>query len=132
MARHMTACERLRIFVVDDNVCVADTVSLVLREAGFHVTTFYDAIPAVQHALQFPPDAVITDYSMPNMNGLVFAAWLQEHCPDCKIVILTGDAALVAETADGDLKFTLLQKPAHPDSLIAAVLNNTDRDLRED
>lgn len=52
----MTASARLRIFVVDDNVCVADTVSLVLCEAGFQVTTFYNALLAVQHALQSKPD----------------------------------------------------------------------------
>jgi CheY-like chemotaxis protein len=118
----MTASARSRIFVVDDNVCAADTVSLIQCEAGFQVTTFYDALPAVQHALESQPDAVITDYSMPSMNGLELAAWLQEHCPDCKIVILTADAAFVAKTADGELKFTLLEKPTDPDALIAAVL----------
>jgi FixJ family two-component response regulator len=117
----MTSIARLRIFVVDDDVCVADTVSVALREAGFQVTTFYDALLSVQHALLFQPDTVITDYSMPNMDGQL-AAWLQEHCPGCKIVILTGDVPLVTEKADGMLKFTLLEKPAHPDALIAAVL----------
>lgn len=111
----------VRIFVVDDNECVADLISIVLCRAGFQVVTFYDALPALHHALEARPDAVVTDYSMPHMNGLEFAAWLQDHFPDCKIVILTGDVASVTEEAAGDVKFTLLEKPAHPDELITAV-----------
>jgi DNA-binding response OmpR family regulator len=112
---------RSRIFVVDDDVCLADMVSLILHEAGFQVSTFYDALSAAQYALEYQPDAVITDYSMPHMNGLEFAAWLQEHCPDCEIVILSGDATLDAKIREAEMDFTLLQKPAHPDALIAAV-----------
>jgi DNA-binding response OmpR family regulator len=117
----MTASSRLRILVVDDDVSVADTSSLVLRHAGFQVTTFYDPLLAAQHALEFEPHAVITDYSMPNMNGLELAAWLHQHCPDCKIVIISGEAAAVAERVNDGLKFTLLQKPVDPRALIAAV-----------
>jgi CheY-like chemotaxis protein len=110
-----------RILVVDDNVCVAETVSMSLRYAGFQVTTFYDALPAVQHALTTAPDAVVTDYSMPNMNGLEFAAWLQENCPDCKIVIISGEVSAVLTQPHGTLKFTLLEKPVDPGTLIAAI-----------
>jgi len=117
----MTEHAKVRIFVVDDNECVADLVSIVLCRAGFQVFTFYDALPALRHALEARPDAVITDYSMPNMNGLEFATWLQGHFPECKIVILTGDAASVTEKAASNVRFTLLEKPAQPDELITAL-----------
>ena len=44
----------VRIFVVDDNECVADLISIVLCRAGFQVVTFYDALPALHHALDAP------------------------------------------------------------------------------
>lgn len=112
---------RSRVFVIDDDESVADVVSQVLRHAGFQVTTFYDALAALRHALESKPDVVVTDYSMPNMNGLEVAAWLRENCPDCKIVIISGIAAEVAERADSNLEFTLLQKPIDRRALISAM-----------
>lgn len=116
-----TASARSRVFVVDDDRSVADTVALVLQRAGFQVTTFYDAVSAAQYALAFAPHTVVTDFSMPGMNGLELAAWLQQHLPCCKIVIISGEAATVAEQANDGLNFSLLQKPVAPQILIAAV-----------
>jgi DNA-binding NtrC family response regulator len=70
--------------VVDDDASIADAVSAVLCLAGFDVTTFYDPLHAAQHAIQSEPHVVITDYSMPNMNGLELAAIMQERYPACK------------------------------------------------
>lgn len=112
---------RFRIFVVDDDASVADTVSAVLRYAGFEVTTFYDPFLTMLHALESEPHVVITDYAMPKMNGLELATRLQKLYPACKIVILTGQAALVAEQVANGLNFTLLQKPVLPRALIEAV-----------
>lgn len=117
----MIESTKLRIFVVDDNARVADLVSIVLRNVGFQVFTFYDAHSAMRQALESQPDVVVTDYSMPHMDGLELATWLQDYWPECKIVILTGDAVSVAEKATGATNFTLLHKPAHPDALIAVV-----------
>jgi DNA-binding NtrC family response regulator len=117
----MTASARSRVFVVDDDRSVADMVAMVLHQAGFQVTTFYDAVSATQYALECEPHTVVTDFSMPHMNGLELAAWLQDHFPDCKIVIISGEAAAIAEQANDGLKFTLLQKPVKPQIMIAAV-----------
>jgi DNA-binding NarL/FixJ family response regulator len=89
--------------------------------AGFRVITFYNPLLAAQYALESEPHPVITDYSMPHMNGPELAAWLQRHCPECKIVIISGEAAAVAEQVNPGLKFTLLQKPVDPCAPIAAV-----------
>lgn len=117
----MAASTGIRVFVVDDDVFVAEVVSAVLSHAGFEVSTFNDALSAARHARQSAPQVVITDYSMPQITGLMLAAWLRENCPECKIVILTGEAAVVAEHAVVGLRFTLLKKPATPSELIAAV-----------
>ncbi len=117
----MAANTRSRILVVDDDPSVATAVSAVLCHAGFDVTTFHDPLPAIQFALESEPHVVITDYAMPNMNGLELAAWLQARYPACKLVILSGQASTVAEQPANGLKFILLQKPAHPVTLIDAI-----------
>jgi DNA-binding NtrC family response regulator len=58
---------------------------------------------------------------MPDMNGLEFAAWLHENCLNSKVVILTAEAAAVAERAVSGLNFTLLQKPIESKKLIGTV-----------
>jgi FixJ family two-component response regulator len=117
----MTINTKSRIIVVDDDKAVADTIALVLRHAGFQVSTFYEALPAAQHALESSPYAVVTDYSMPKMNGLALAAWLRDNCPGCKIVIVSGEAVPIEKESKGALNFTVLQKPVDVRVLIAAV-----------
>lgn len=111
----------VRILVVDDDESVAFVASEILRDAGYAVSTFNDALLAAQFALESTPDVVVTDYSMPHINGLVLTAWLSMNCPACKTVIMSGEVGTVAERAPMGLKFTLIQKPFAADVLIAAV-----------
>jgi DNA-binding response OmpR family regulator len=117
----MTRSAKSRAIVVDDDKAVADYVALVLRHAGFEVSTFYSALPAAQYAREFAPDLVVTDYSMPDMNGLVFAYWLRENFPSCKVVIISGEISVVERAAKGGPSFTLLQKPFNLKVLLAAI-----------
>jgi CheY-like chemotaxis protein len=110
-----------RVLVVDDDKLLAYVISEVLRDAGFDVSTFNDALLAAQFALKSPPDVVVTDYVMPDIDGLVLTAWLRENYPACKVVIVSGDAATVKEQAPIGLKFALLQKPFPTELLITAV-----------
>jgi len=72
-------------------------------------------------AREFAPDLVVTDYSMPDMNGLTFAYWLRENFPSCKIVIISGEISVVEQKAKGGSSFTLLQKPFNLKVLLAAI-----------
>jgi FixJ family two-component response regulator len=110
------------VFVVDDEPRVADTVALILRAAGFHVTTFYDGSAVLAaHGNGPAPDVVVTDFSMPGVDGLALAAWLEEHHPECRIVMITGQATVPGQNADRGGHFTLLRKPVSPLKLIEVV-----------
>lgn len=117
----MSKCRKSRAIVVDDDIAVADFVALSLRQAGFEVSAFYSALPARRYAREFAPDLVVTDYSMPDMNGLAFAYWLRENCPSCKIVIISGEISVVEREAKSGQSFTLLQKPFNLKVLLAAI-----------
>jgi DNA-binding NtrC family response regulator len=110
-----------RIFVVDDDVSVANVVSDVLSNAGYEVFTFYEPLSAMRETRNTRPDVVVSDYAMPGMNGLEFTTWLHENCPNSKVVILTAEAAAVTERAVSGLIFTLLQKPIESEKLIDTV-----------
>ena len=118
------------VFVVDDDRVLADTISAVLRSVGFQVRTFYDGLPAINHAIESKPDVIVTDYRMPT-NGLRLASWLKDYCPACKVVLISGDAPTCnLEQADHGYRFTLLEKPVDPAMLIEAVGRAAGHNLR--
>ncbi len=109
------------VFVVDDDRLLADAISAVLRSAGFRVRTFYDGLPAINHAIESKPDVIVTDYRMPT-NGLRLASWLKDYCPACKVVLISGDVSTCnLDQADHGYRFTLLEKPVDSATLIEAV-----------
>lgn len=79
-----------RIFVVDDERCIADTLEVILRKAGYEVSAFYNAQTALAQAAFRSPDLVITDIMMPGMNGVEMAVLLKERNPTCKILLFSG------------------------------------------
>ena len=38
----------IRIFVVDDEHCIADTLAVILRKSGYEASAFYDAQSALE------------------------------------------------------------------------------------
>jgi len=117
-----------QIFVVDDEHCIADTVAVILRRAGYEATAFYDAQSALEQIELCCPDLVITDVVMPGMNGVEMAVLIRDRHPDCRILLFSGNAA----TADflGNVRkqgydFDLLAKPIHPSDLLARIKSAT-------
>src|SRR6266542_950517 len=108
------------VFVVDDEEHIANTCSLILQAAGCQVYTFYDGADVLSHAPTIVPDVVVTDFEMPKMNGLALAAWLREHYPQCRVVMITGHAGALPNVERGG-HFTLLNKPVPAQELIAIV-----------
>jgi CheY-like chemotaxis protein len=62
-----------RILVVDDNVDGARSLSILLRQMGHEVQTAFDGLAAVEMARKNPPEVVLLDIGMPQMNGLQVA-----------------------------------------------------------
>jgi CheY-like chemotaxis protein len=60
----------LKILVVEDNDDSRDLLHFLLTTKGFNVTTAIDGKEGVYMAKVEKPDLVITDLTMPNMNGL--------------------------------------------------------------
>src|SRR5688500_12965691 len=58
------------ILVADDESHILHVVSLKLRNAGYRVLTARDGQEALEMAQQERPDLLITDYHMPQLNGL--------------------------------------------------------------
>jgi CheY-like chemotaxis protein len=112
---------RLKVLVVDDEKLIADTVSEILKGAGFHVMAAYDGWAALEAANHFRPDYLLSDVLMPRMNGVELAITIQKIHPTAKILLFSGQAGISEILLDGQqqgLKFVLIAKPIHPLKLI--------------
>ena len=113
---------RGRILVVDDDAVTARFMAHALgKRGGFEVQHARDARSALALAGSQSFDLVITDVEMPGMTGLELLRALRGISPDLPVAVITGhaslDYAVEAIRSDAD---EFLEKPVHPDELIAA------------
>ena len=81
----------LRILYVDDEPCLLDIGKMFLeREGLFVVDTLPEAIQAFSHIRKNPYDAIISDYEMPEMNGIAFLKQLRTTGNTTPFIVFTG------------------------------------------
>ena len=113
-----------RIFVVDDEKWIADTLVVILSRFGYEASAFYDAQSALEQVELCCPELVISDIVMPGVSGLEMAVIIRKRHPSCKILLLSGQAATIdmLEGVRGQgHNFDLLTKPIYPKELLAKV-----------
>lgn len=109
---------RARVLLVDDDDHVRHMLSRVLQSAGHEVTPLKSATAALA-AWQGPYDAVLTDYGMPQMNGLEFAREVQNVAPGTPVIVLTGwspSGSDFSELVEGVAQ--VLPKPLNMEALL--------------
>jgi PAS domain S-box-containing protein len=86
--------DRSRILVVDDEDNVLLTVSTILADRGYRVSTASGGQQAIELIRRDPFDLVLTDLSMKDCDGLEVLAAVREHQPETVAIMLTGYASL--------------------------------------
>jgi two-component system response regulator FixJ len=113
---------RGKVYVIDDDEAMRDSLDFLLGAAGFHVTLFESA----QHFLDTLPDAsfgcVVSDVRMPGIDGIEMLKRLKASRSTFPVVIMTGhgDVPLAVEAMKlGAVDF--LEKPFEDDRLIGMI-----------
>lgn len=113
--------EGRRIFVIDDEDTIADSLAEILKGHGFDAVPFYEGKDAIDSARERCPDIVLSDVIMPRLNGIETVLAIRQTCPAARIVLFSGQAGtadiLRQARADGH-EFELLPKPLHPEQLL--------------
>jgi DNA-binding NtrC family response regulator len=113
-----------RIFVVDDEYVIATTLATILERSGFDAISFTDPLKALDAARLHAPDLLISDVVMPEISGIELAIGVKKSCPDCKILLFSGQAAtanLLQEARDDGYDFELISKPIHPTEFLKKI-----------
>jgi signal transduction histidine kinase len=108
----------LRIMVVDDEPVIAEVLAAMLNKDGHEVTIETDPHKALQWVTGHPLNLVITDKSMPLMEGDELAAAIKAACPSVKVMMVTGYGT---GEPPGPAVDHVLGKPVGLDSLRQAV-----------
>ncbi len=110
-----TMATPMRVLLVDDDAMVREVMASELDARGFLVTTAIDG-PAALALLDGgqQTELLITDYTMPGMNGLALIEECRRRRPALPALLLTGHAEAAAEvalSAAQDRLTLLLYKP---------------------
>ena len=82
-----------KIVVVDDEKIVTSAFKTLLKVEGFSDAHFFNnPDEAVEFLKSNTPDLVISDFLMPQMNGLEFLSEVNKMYPEVSKILLTGYA----------------------------------------
>ena len=112
-----------RVFVVDDEPVIARTLAQILSMNGLSATAFTQPLEALEAARLQAPHLLLTDVMMPTLNGVELAIQVKALCPECKVMLFSGQASTVNFLAEASalIGTVVLAKPLHPRVLLAAV-----------
>lgn len=113
---------KAHILVVDDDPRITDLLRRILAYEGYSVAIAASGSEALNRSLERPPDLVVLDIMLPELNGLEVAQRLRAAGDNVPILMLTArdtvaDRVKGLETGADDY----LVKPFAPEELVARV-----------
>jgi CheY-like chemotaxis protein len=110
-----------KVLVVDDEQVIADTLCMIFAEEGFEAHAVYSTAEALTRARELRPDFIVSDVILPGINGIEAAVEICRFLPDCKILLISGQAAtsdMLEKAHSEGHEFEILAKPVEPEFLI--------------
>jgi DNA-binding NarL/FixJ family response regulator len=91
--------ERIRVLIADDHHGMLDDIRCLLEPEFDVVGVVEDGQALISAADAFQPDVIVTDISMPRMNGIEAARLIIKKNPASRIILLTAynDSALLEQ-----------------------------------
>ena len=111
-----------RVLIADDEEVIADTLAMILSQAGFEAQAVYSGEEALSILHVFNPDMLISDVIMSGITGIETAIRVRALLPSCKVLLFSGQATtrnLLDVARVQGYEFELLTKPVHPADLLA-------------
>ena len=112
-----------QILVVDDEPDIRTLIDEILSEEGYRVATAADAAEARESFRSRPPQLVLLDVWMPDVDGItLLKEWSRDGGPACPIVVMSGHGTVetaVEATRLGAVDF--VEKPLSLQKLLRTV-----------
>jgi PAS domain S-box-containing protein len=116
-----------RLLVVDDEPAIVRALKRLLERLGYSVVGMSDSVVALERFRGAPQefDLLLSDVTMPRMDGLTLAAEVRRIRADLPIILATGLTEQVA--GNGGPAHTVLAKPVTVEDLTRAVREALER-----
>ncbi len=119
-----------RIVLVDDEEMVTQNLEMLLSmETGYESVSFNQPASALEYLKNNKADVVLSDFIMPEMNGLDLLAHVKKVQPTCSRLLLTGyadkESAIRAINEVG--LFQYLEKPWENEFVMITLRNAVER-----
>jgi len=113
-----------RIYIVDDEPDMVELLATVLKGEGFEVETYTDGRAALARVLDEPPELLLLDLMMPDLDGFELLKLLRLDARGREVVVLvvsarTGHRAQLETLQLGANAY--IYKPFSPRELVAQV-----------
>jgi CheY-like chemotaxis protein len=112
---------RRRVVIVEDNRATADSMRLLLHLAGYEVRVAYNGPDGVRAAEEWPPDIVLCDIGLPELDGYEVAIALRQHpeTAQARLIAITAYGSEAARRRSQEVGFEEhFVKPVDPDVLL--------------
>jgi CheY-like chemotaxis protein len=116
--------EKKVVLVIDDDVDILESLSIVLAAEGFEVLTVSSGREGLALLDQRTPDIILCDMMMESIDaGMQTARQIKQKKPAVPVYLLSSIAAATAATTEiRDLGFNgVLQKPVDPQHVVTVV-----------
>jgi len=105
---------KTRILVVEDDATVRLTISKVLYDEGYDVSTANDGFDALLHLQHAIPDLLLSDLNMPQMSGFELLSVVRRRFPEILVVASSGayDSSVIPDGVIADAFYAKGQESA--------------------
>lgn len=110
------------ILLVDDDIDYLHLLSMLLESEGLDVSTALGGINALETLKHNEFKMMITDFNMPEMNGIELAVRVREQHSDTHVVLVTGEnlPEIVEAAANAGIS-EMFSKPLKLQKLLAVI-----------
>ncbi|MCC2639770.1 MAG: Sigma-54 dependent DNA-binding response regulator [Nitrospira sp.] len=116
------------ILIVDDEVSILNSLSSILEDEGYEVNVAKSGIEALRLCAANPPELMMLDIWMPEMDGLETLRRLRELVPHMQVMMMSGHGSI--ETAVKAIKlgaYDYIEKPLSLENVTLRVKHALDQ-----
>lgn len=121
-----------KVYIVDDDVAVRDSLALLMKSINLECETFTSGQDFLDRLDPDGSGCLLLDIRMPNMSGLQLQNILLERHSKLPIIFLTGHASVpIAVQAMKKGAFEFIEKPFHDEELLGCVYRALKQDAEK-
>ena len=110
----------IKILFVDDEIYMLEAMKRILKKKTdeWEMIFVSSGKEAIEHLNKKEFDIIVTDYKMPEMDGLELLSYVKERFGNMKKIILSGQSGAEIYNKAKEVSDIYLDKPCEPEALI--------------